>query len=62
MKRLVAFWTFTCERCNGKESVAADPRTERSFEWCDLPKGWHKFEYKEYCEGCSKIIATALVK
>lgn len=62
MRVLISFWTFTCERCNRKESVPARLYADKTTAHPSLPPEWERISAKDFCEGCTSVIQEAMTK
>jgi hypothetical protein len=66
MKHLYAYWRYTCERCNCKESVEAPIVKDKNgeptsrVEYTDTPKDWLWIDRKLFCGACAVIIRNAM--
>jgi hypothetical protein len=59
MVKLIAYHTWTCDRCSRKESTT--PVIERrTIEYQRYPADWTRLDGKDLCPGCAKLVSEAL--
>jgi hypothetical protein len=59
MMALVVYFTFTCDRCNRKESTQGSASGGR-VQHRTYPNDWVQIAHKDLCPNCARIVGEAL--